>query len=133
MAAQNVSEAELQSWIVDAATKMGWLVYHTHDSRHSPDGFPDLVLVRGRILYREVKISSRPSVVSIPQRQWLHQLRNAGADADVWTLSDWPNHVIAELSATTSLRAPRALPEAPTREDLAHHRQKMALRRARRR
>ncbi|HMM95380.1 VRR-NUC domain-containing protein [Phycicoccus sp.] len=115
------SEADLQSWIIEAATTLGWLGYHTHDSRNSVEGFPDLVLVRGRIIYRELKISTRPSAVTVPQRRWLHQLRHAGADADVWTLDDWPNHITRELSSRTSLRAPRALPPPPTPEEIARY------------
>ncbi len=47
-AALEMSEAELQSLVRDAADLHGWLTYHTHDSRRSDAGFPDLVMLRGR-------------------------------------------------------------------------------------
>lgn len=128
-----VSETELQSWVVDAATKLGWLAYHTHDSRRSVEGFPDLVLVRGRIIYRELKIHTRPSAVTVPQRRWLHQLRHAGADADVWTLDDWPNHITRELAAKDSPTHPRPLPPPPTAAEIVAYEQRRRQRAVRRR
>jgi len=35
---------------------MGWWSYHTHDSRRSTPGFPDLVLIRPpRVMFIELK------------------------------------------------------------------------------
>ncbi len=36
------SEAELQRQVVQLAEVLGWSWYHTHDSRRSPAGYPDL-------------------------------------------------------------------------------------------
>ena len=52
--AQSMSEAQFQSHVVALAHRLGWLVYHTRDSRRSEPGFPDLVMVRGRTLFREI-------------------------------------------------------------------------------
>ena len=93
-----MTEDELLASILEVAEILKWLTYHTHDSRRSPAGFPDLVLVREhRILYRELKRSPAPGLVTPAQREWLHRLRAAGADVDVWTPQDWPSRVIAEL------------------------------------
>ncbi len=55
-AALEMSEAELQSLVRDAADLHGWLTYHTHDSRRSDAGFCDLVMVRGNhVLFVELK------------------------------------------------------------------------------
>ena len=102
-------EKELQAWVLEAAITTGWLGYHTHDSRRSESGFPDLVLARERTMFRELKISSAPSVVTAEQRVWLHRLRAAGQDADVWTLADWPTRIMQELRSTAP-RLPRDLP-----------------------
>lgn len=49
-------EADLQAMVVQAARYLGWTVYHTHDSRRSEPGFPDLTLVRaGRLAFVELK------------------------------------------------------------------------------
>ena len=49
-------EGKFQAAIIELATVCGWLAYHTHDSRRSTPGFPDLVLVRGGVLlFRELK------------------------------------------------------------------------------
>ena len=66
----------------------GWLHYHTHDSRRSEPGFPDLVLVRGdRVLWRELKVDGNG--VTDDQREWLEKLTTAGQDAKVWRETDW--------------------------------------------
>ena len=68
-----ISEAELQTAIIDCAVALGWLVYHTHDSRHSPEGFPDLILVREpRLIIAELKgvdRRGRPGVVKVAQAE----------------------------------------------------------------
>ena len=43
-------EVHLQERIIETATLAGWLVYHTHDSRRSEAGFPDLVMIRDGVL-----------------------------------------------------------------------------------
>ena len=49
-------EEGLQNRLIDAARLTGWLHYHTYDSRRSPIGFPDLVMVRdGKLLAIECK------------------------------------------------------------------------------
>ncbi|OGO06598.1 MAG: hypothetical protein A2Y92_04020, partial [Chloroflexi bacterium RBG_13_57_8] len=55
-----MTEAELQQSIIDAAAKLGYGHYHTHDSRRSDYGWPDLVLIhegKRRVLFIEVKSS----------------------------------------------------------------------------
>jgi hypothetical protein len=77
--ASAMSEKELQQTIVDTARLLGWMVYHTHDSRRSEPGFPDLVLVhpkRGRLMFVECK--SATGRVTPEQTAWLDALALAG-------------------------------------------------------
>lgn len=93
-------EKQIQSAIVDIARLLGWRVYHTFDSRKSEAGFPDLVLVRDRVIYAEVKRSGqkpRPSQVD-----WLNALSRAGAEVYLWTEDDYD-----EVAAILSRRVPR--------------------------
>jgi hypothetical protein len=49
-------EDELQEQIRKLARTFGWKYYHTHNSRRSPEGFPDVVLVRaGVLIFAELK------------------------------------------------------------------------------
>lgn len=84
--AQSMSESQFQSHVVALAHRLGWLVYHTYSSRRSEPGFPDLVLVRGRTLFRELKTGS--GVLSKAQRVWLDRLEQGGSDAGVWRPAD---------------------------------------------
>lgn len=96
-----MSERELQDLVLDAARHLGWRAYHTHDSRRSEPGFPDLVLVhrRGRrVLWRELK--AQRGVLTRAQAGWLDDLVAVGADARVWRPADWLAGTIAdELTA----------------------------------
>ena len=78
-----MTEKELQAAIVEAAKWGGWYIYHTHDSRRSAAGFPDLVMVRGReMLAWELK-SSRGRLTGA-QLSWLAALSAVpGVDARV--------------------------------------------------
>ena len=43
---RTMSERDFQGQVISMAEALGWLVYHTYDSRHSKAGFPDLNMVR---------------------------------------------------------------------------------------
>ena len=77
-----MTEKQFQSHIVQYAKRRGWLVYHTYDSRRSEPGFPDLVLVRERVLFRELKTDK--GRLTQHQIAWGKHLRDAGSDYDVW-------------------------------------------------
>ena len=91
------TEAGFMATVVDLARLRGWLVYHTHDSRHSPAGFPDLVLVRGgRLVFAELKrnaLTERAQArqVSDDQAAWLAALGDVdAAEVHLWRPVDWP-------------------------------------------
>jgi len=92
-----ITEAQWQCLVTDLATACGWQWYHTHDSRRSPAGFPDLVLARpGRLLFVELK--TERGRVSHAQRVWEYALRQAGAEWVVWRPRHW-RYVVATLTA----------------------------------
>lgn len=97
------SEKEFQSQVVEAAKALGWLVYHTHDSRRSEPGFPDLVMVHERkklVMYRELKTQTGKTTPD--QKKWLGVLSAVGSDAGVWRPEDWLSRRIqSELSGGT--------------------------------
>lgn len=87
MPAPQISETQLQEAIRELARTLGLRLYHTHDSRRSYSGFPDLVIVgRGGLLFRELKKDGEHP--SPEQRTWLDALTTAGADAGVWRPAD---------------------------------------------
>lgn len=95
-----MSEAELQSNVIDAVRKLAGLVYHTHDSRRSASGFPDLVIVfprTGALIIAELK--SADGAVSDDQRRWLDALRQgaqfAAREVYLWRPEDWLSGRIA--------------------------------------
>lgn len=78
--------------VIALARLHGYRCFHTHDSRRSAAGFPDLVLVgRGRIIFAELK--AEKGKLSPDQREWLGALRAAGGTTHVWLPSDWPEIV----------------------------------------
>ena len=81
-----MKEKQFQSQIVMVARANGWAVYHTYDSRRSEPGFPDLVLVRDRVLFRELKTDA--GRVSKAQKAWGEKLTEAGADFKIWRPRD---------------------------------------------
>ncbi len=86
------SEADLQAKIIEWADFRRWRHYHTHDSRRSDEGFPDLVLVRlTRLIFAEIK--SEKGVSSPAQLAWLEDLRGATRgwtfEVYLWRPSDW--------------------------------------------
>lgn len=88
---------EFQPAVIELCKWMNLYVYHTHDSRRSARGFPDLVIVGpGGILFRELKTET--GRLSREQTEVLARLTTAGADAAVWRPADLTDGVIsAEL------------------------------------
>lgn len=79
-------ESEAQSTIVELAGWRRWRVYHTRDSRGSQGGYPDLTLVRDRVIFVELKrVGEKPRR---DQVEWLDELAQAGAETYLWTLDD---------------------------------------------
>jgi hypothetical protein len=83
------TEKQFEAAVVEYARLHSWVTYHTHDSRRSPEGFPDLVLARGdKLLFAELK--SDRGRLSDAQLQWIEVLQRTGAVVCVWRPSDWP-------------------------------------------
>ncbi len=83
----NESEKKFMARVRKLASDLGWLDYHTHDSRRSEAGFPDLVLVRERVVYVELKTNK--GRLTAAQKDWIDRLKEAGAEVRVWRPSDW--------------------------------------------
>ncbi len=84
-----VSEKQFQAQVIELAQLCGWRCYHTHDSRCSAPGFPDLVLARSpRLVFAELK--SEEGRIRPEQSAWLDALgRSTNARACLWRPADW--------------------------------------------
>jgi len=88
----NISEADFQAKILEIAKASGWKSYHTHDSRRSTAGFPDLVMARGNcFLLAELKRTK--GTVSDDQEQWIDAIKKTSVPVFVWRPADWPEIV----------------------------------------
>ena len=90
------SEASFMAAIIELATLLNWKVYHTHDSRRSEAGYPDLTLVRdgrkdasrARLLFVELK--SERGRVRREQKEWMSILELVpNVEVYVWRPSMW--------------------------------------------
>ena len=65
-------EKDFLATVITLLERFGWLAYHTHDSRRSVPGFPDIVALRqGRLLALELKMPN--GRVSKAQQHWLEE------------------------------------------------------------
>jgi hypothetical protein len=81
-----LTESQWQSQVIHLAKLRGWAYYHTVDSRKSNKGFPDLVLVRERVIYVELK--TEKGRVRPEQQDWFELLALAGQEVYLWRPSD---------------------------------------------
>lgn len=98
--ASAMSEDELLFNVRDCAQKLGWLFYHTRDSRKSDEGFPDCHMVRDvperEIVYAELK--AQKGKLREEQNAWLRVLTAISEDEGgvqvryyIWRPEDWLN------------------------------------------
>ena len=95
MIAKDMSEAVLQTKCEQVARELGWLAYHTHDSRRSQAGFPDCVFLHptsGRLVIRELK--TMKGTASTDQKKWLAAFELAGVDTGIWRPIDYLNETV---------------------------------------
>jgi len=87
-------EKELQGLVAKAAESFGALHYHTFNSRRSPSGFPDSVIIKGtNLIFAELKRERRKPTPT--QDIWLEALRNVRSiQVKVWRPSDWIDETI---------------------------------------
>ena len=64
-----------------------WKAYHSYFSDRSEAGFPDLVLVRERVVFVELK--TMKGTISPKQREWYDALIAGGAEAYIWRPDAW--------------------------------------------
>ena len=107
LVAAQMSEDALQAQVELVADALGWRHYHTHDSRRSDRGFPDLVLVRApRLVFAELKRQN--GRVRPDQKLWLGALQTVAAaveaacgqalvEVHLWRPIDITGNTIAEV------------------------------------
>lgn len=77
----DVLEKEWQAQVRELATTLGYKVFHPYDSRRSAHGWPDLSLLRERLILLELK--TEKGRLSAPQKSWLGAMLVAGLEVYV--------------------------------------------------
>jgi len=95
-----MTERAFQSAVVRVAREAGWdFRYHTHNSRRSPSGFPDLILCHrdpGQVCYA-VECKTDTGACTKAQEAWLAALAGStGVVSAVWRPQDWES-IVAQL------------------------------------
>ena len=87
--AKAMREKALMQHVIDMARLLGYLVYHTFDSRRSEPGFPDIIAVGyDRLLAIECKREREQPTPA--QQNWLDELAYVpGVECYVIRPSDW--------------------------------------------
>ena len=107
-----INERAWQRTVLDCARAYGWFTAHFRPAQNAKGvwrtpvegdakGFPDLVLVRERVLFVELKTDK--GRLTRHQQAWLDRLAAAGQATRVWRPSDW-DEVEATLKRPLVLR-----------------------------
>lgn len=92
-----MTELEFTREVIKWAQALGWQVAHFRPAQRKGQwmtamlgnaGYPDLTLVRDRVIFAELKLpGNRPSVA---QQRWSIHLANAHAEQYLWHPADLP-------------------------------------------
>lgn len=104
-----MTEAQLQTAVIECARILGWRVAHFRPAQTAKGwrtpveadgaGFPDLILAHptnGTTVYA-VELKSDRGVVSEAQWEWLRLFENGGCYTDVWRPADWTSGRVEAL------------------------------------
>ena len=90
------SEARFQRAVEGYMLQLGWISYHTWDSRRSHEGFPDLTAWRGdQLIFAELKLGPR-SKLSLAQWSTLAALSLTPNEVYLWL--PWEDEILDVLS-----------------------------------
>ena len=82
-----LSEKGWLGQVIELAQATGWKVYHPWISIHSARGWPDLALVRERLILAELK--SEAGKLSDEQVEWMVALKTAKVEIYLWRPSNF--------------------------------------------
>lgn len=108
-----MSEAQLQSAVIELARLRGWRVAHSRPAMNQrgvwstpisgDPGFPDLVLARhGRVIFAELK--SELGRIGKAQSEWIGALKGPGNEVYVWLPRDWTSGSINKILSVSPIR-----------------------------
>lgn len=83
----DLTEKAWQRQIVELARTLGWHCWHCHDARRTVPGMPDLILIRERLLWVELKTET--GKLTDNQAAFHDRLIAAGQTVFVWRPRDW--------------------------------------------
>jgi hypothetical protein len=87
-ATSTMTERQWLGVVLATASRSGWETYHTHDSRRSQPGFPDLVLIRPpEMITAELKTNR--GQLTANQSLWLALLAACAIEIHVWRPRDF--------------------------------------------
>lgn len=92
-----LTEAEFTAQVLELASVLGWRAAHFRPARTAQGwrtpvagdgrGFPDLILVRDRVVAAELKVGR--NCTTPEQDAWLEAFRGAGVPSYTWRPEDW--------------------------------------------
>jgi hypothetical protein len=117
---QRMTEASLQSAILEMAALLGWLCFHARPARtkdgwrtaaegNGAAGWPDLAMARnGHLILAELKSTS--GRVSPEQQRWLDELTAVSVAEDrvqtyLWTTAEWLDGTVETVLRETGREA----------------------------
>ena len=87
-----ITEKQWQQTVIDLARRLGYeFIYHTWNSRHSPAGFPDLVILKDRMIVAELK--REDGHLTPEQYFWLLAFIEVTPHVFLWKPSDFDSVV----------------------------------------
>ena len=80
-----ISEKAFMAAVVKMARQQHYMVYHTHTSKRSPEGFPDLICARAGSPLLAIETKTDVGQVTLAQQAWLEALAGCtGVVAECW-------------------------------------------------
>lgn len=87
---RSITEKDFQHKIIKTGEALGWLIYHTYDSRQCVAGFPDLYCIHMQHGVFVAELKTETGRMSEAQKTWREYFLAQRVEYHLWRPRDWP-------------------------------------------
>lgn len=87
---RSIKEKDFMNQVIEMAERLGWLVYHPHQSLYDRAGYPDLTCIHLIHGFFVSELKTETGRLREEQKKWKDHFLEQKVEYHLWRPSDWP-------------------------------------------